>query len=123
MCLSLDEKTRTGIKYGYKIFKVVGNKIYGEYFSYTGAVNWMEPYKKKKWYKSSSGIIGTAPSDFYERGFHIFTNKKHATSWRRRKRGYKIFKVKLKNIIASGIQGRNLKVVVAKEMMILEEVE
>ena len=56
----------------------------------------------------------------YESGFHIFTYKNGAKNWKSYT-DLKIFKVKFRNVVASGRQ--NGYVVVAKEMMILEEVK
>jgi hypothetical protein len=133
MCLNtVDEKTRKNVKYGYKIFEVDYNEIYGECYSVDGHINFYrksEPYELNKWYKATDYIIGGGGNK-YESGFHVFTNKKDADIWRIWNQ--KIFKVEVKNIVASGAQFMNIKpsivemaalnVVVAKEMRILEEV-
>jgi hypothetical protein len=135
MCLGfLDEKIRKNVKYGYKVFEICNNKIYNEYYSlegyyYCGCTK----YELNNWYRSTDGIIKNYDAVGYESGFHVFTNKKDAKVWLGAdNRNCKIFKVEVRNIVASGKQFIKLlnfvdevilDVVVAKEMKILEEVE
>ena len=125
MCLdTVDKKTRTNVEYGYKVFYIWDKKLLGEFYQADGKFHGNSVYKKRKWYKSSDTIIGKLT---YSSGFHVFTNKRDAIKYIAGN-SYKVFKVKIKNIVASGTQDSygaqiDKKVVVAKEMMILEEVK
>jgi hypothetical protein len=122
VCLdTIDKKTRKKVRYGYKVFDIYYDKIEGTHYSFDGCSFGNKPYELNKWYKSTDGLIYTEDDKDYETGFHIFTNKKDAKKWQSVNCRV-IFKVELKNIVASGKQ-ESLKCVVAKEMRILKEVK
>jgi hypothetical protein len=132
MCLdTVDEKPRKNIKYGYKVFNIDHNEIYGEFYSLEGYSYNKTIYNLNKWYKSTDEILIANDNKLYRSGFHTFIRFKDAKTWiTSNRRSQKIFKVEIKNIVASGKQHfcSNMEyvylvdTVVAKEMKILEEV-
>lgn len=121
MCLDTVSKRTKHYKVGWKIFK----KDYGQKGRLWG---WMigppskyrNGYKKGVWLKDViKGIILTSNLDEYPKGFHFYEKRKDAQY---DCSGYPnvICKVKVRNVVASGLQ-TGCRVGVAKEMLILEE--
>jgi len=130
MCLDkIDRKTRTDITHGYKVFKIIDGKIYGEIYNLDGTRRHIRhfdtwpPYEINKWYKAGDYTIKT-DNISYPTGFHVFIDKEDAKTWRRAHFiGYKILKVEVNNIVISGFQYFNNKkraVVVSKRMKIMK---
>jgi hypothetical protein len=130
MCLStIDKETKKDVEYGYKIFYIINNEIYGEYFTPRG-----KPYELNKWYKATNETLINYRCKEYESGFHILLNLKEAYIYKYISSNWisifpinnlHIFKVEIHNIVVSGTQRMNhhdLECVVAKEMKILKEV-
>ena len=114
MCLSsLADIKHSNIKrgIGWKCFhESKGGKLYGEYFAGNS------PRPTNKWMKSNNGKIDGGT---YEKGFHVFLNKKDALF--NGGYGLAVRKVKFRNITAKGYQSYDQPCIVAKEMLILPE--
>ena len=121
MCLDkiTDFEVKTDI--GYKIF----TPNIGEYYlplkgnGYIVPVNqWV---KEKDYRPQILKRYRNVPVGKYPFGFHIFLSKKVALSYMRNYCGYEscVMKVRFRNVVAKGLQGKR-RTVVAKEMMILE---
>jgi len=123
MCLDMvDEKTRTDIKYGYKVFWIKDGKILGEFYNPNGTYSHETPilYKTGKWYKTKDNII-KKDNISYPAGFHVFINKEDAEDWKDPYTGYKTFKVEIADIVASGYQhfrGKK-RIIIAKKIKII----
>ncbi len=127
MCLDvIDEKTRTNITHGHKVFWIFNNMIFGEYYNFDGTDSYEIPlisYQTGKWYKASDYTIKTNNVS-YPAGFHTFINKEDAEAWKDSHTIYKVFKVEISEIVASGYQyfrGKKRAVIVSKRMRIIKE--
>ena len=120
MCLEeIDEKPEY-ISEGWKVFEAKDNKLLGVYIPYT--------FKTNEWVKDiRCGFIENRKHMIYETGFHFFFNREDAVYYTYRNNPeyeFKIRKVKVKNVIATGIQyihiNNKASVGVAKEIFIIE---
>jgi hypothetical protein len=118
MCLSIvDVVTNKGNGKGYKVFALDDS-------SHLKSECFRIRYHYNRWYKANNTLITSGLGNSYESGFHIFTNLEDAIDWKFMSQvmSQVIRAVKYKNVVASGFQlsDDNLKVIVAKEMMILK---
>jgi len=119
MCLDIIDKETKQVTEGWKIFEAVDNGLIGVYFKYL--------LKPNKWIEDQLYyVIFSVCNEIYKTGFHFYLDKKDAKKGIRRllklnsRRKLKIYKVKVKNITATGIQ-ENLKIGVARKIFIEEE--
>jgi len=113
---------------GYKVFRVFSGRILGEY---------QNPEKERprgRWIKEKnyrriicSSKLFADTGEEYPKGWHIIRTKREAKRWSCYS-WKKIFKVAYKNVIVAGVQEASagvlgVKIVVAKEIKILEEVK
>lgn len=72
-----------------------------------------------KWHRCNKTNRLTTVSGFdsYDLGFHIFATREGARFWKRHWAGYRVVKVRYRNVVARGIQG-GLKCIIAKEMYV-----
>ena len=111
MCLHSLTNFRVRKMEGYKVFHIIGGKLY----SLLRGTH--EPIPKRKWVNERDWNIGIISTDLpYTVGWHICATKKGTRLW-----AGKIYKVEFRNVVAKGTQdGHN--VIVAQEMLILGEV-
>jgi len=132
MCLSKDVKTEEQLKgfrrrRGYKVFSIRcrgrGLMTYCQGNSNALKVGvWLN----EKDYRSDADKEIAGYNYLYPVGFHIFLTKLDALIEARTCGGYRIRKVEFKNVCATGIENKNdrrCKVVVAKEMKILNGIK
>jgi len=101
MCLDvIDEKTRTNITHGHKVFWIKDGKIYGKFYNPNGAPScrYYFPYKTDKWYETGDYTINKNE----QRTRYTFVDKKEDTeAWCNTYNTHnKAFKVKIDDIIA-----------------------
>ncbi len=116
MCLDLIDQQasaphRSGV--GWKVFRLLRGRLYPEMCS-DG-----EPYVIGEWYEAYD--IELAHSPGYPLGFHILATKAGAGVWQDQP-DTAVRQVQWRHFLATGTQkwgGRNLRVIVAKEIMIL----
>ncbi len=97
---------------GWKVFRRRGGRLYPEVID-TG-----DPYEIREWYEAYD--LGK-PLGGYLLGFHIFTTEAAAEVWKDSGPETVVRPVCWRHQLATGTQrwhGRNLKIVVAKEIMI-----
>ena len=117
MCLgTIDEKTKNW-RVGYKVF----------FFDYLNCsmhpifFNLNLSFEKNKWIvDKEDDILQSSTGKKYKTGFHFFRNKKEATNCYKLDYGHKIFKIKVRDIVATGTQGV-YKTGVAREIFIIDE--
>jgi len=130
MCLDIIETTYPkGIRagFGYEVFYSDNKKLFGEWFS-VDKERLTNVWLKEKDYREDAHkdekYIINARFDTYLYGFHVFLYLKDAQTWRSPNEVIK--KVQYRKARASGYQTidtcltRNLKVIVAKEIKILD---
>ena len=115
MCLDTIDKKIRKVKYGYKVYRVIGGELRGQFYhkfvSYPEN-EWIEDGRRMFFISSYHGL-----GSLYNSGFHVFTNKRAAKHWASLFGG-EIHKVEVKDIVASGTQdGHN--VVVCRQKKIL----
>ena len=124
MCLQRFENfnvrlNKDGVGTGYKVFRQMDGKLYGEY---------ARPQKERRvgvWLKEENfrpQRIDTGlerSKKRYKRGWHIFLTRKAAGNWR--SEGEHIRKIKFKGIVTMGRVSNNSRVIVAKEIFIPKE--
>jgi len=132
MCLDTVDKVTKEYTEGYKIFEVVLKgelvrpELYDTYKRFP-LHEWVEDNSETYIYYNE---FDTEFNNFYKSGFHFFVNLKDAYAWMGDSTDLcGVFKVKVRNIVASGkqrlygiVKSKNAKVGVAKEMYIEEEV-
>jgi hypothetical protein len=108
---------------GYKVFRIKNGKPCGLYRSKN------VQYKKNRWYKSTNKVIESYWANIrYKSGFHIYKNITSARDLKRDFRGdfpsgkFAIYKVQFKDVVAKGRESKG-KVIVAKQMKLIEEVK
>ena len=119
MCLhNLDKETKQ-VTEGWKIFTVIDNKLQGIIYNFK--------FKTNKWIedpKNNSIYYGYKNDDEmrYKTGFHFFINKEDAENDLTKFNNVyeKIYKIKVRNIVATGLQDE-YKVGVAREIFIEDE--
>ena len=129
MCLKKLKKPVPNVKYAYKVCKFFYNRnlIESIYNSYIFELNeWEFDYNFNRTIATSNNI------ETYQSGFHCFTNKKNATSYRKyvsylwdKSFALKIYKVEVKDIVAYGLQEfdiRDANTIVCKQIKLLEEI-
>ena len=124
MCLdTVDEVTKEYTE-GYKVFGVRGNFVNPELY------NTYKRFPLHEWIGEETNThIYYGNGNYYKSGFHFFVNLEDAYTWiQDSTTDCEIFKVRVRNIIASGeqrlygtIKSTNVKVGVAKEMYIEKE--
>lgn len=124
MCLeTLDEKPKK-IKFGWKVFRVDGDNLYGEYY------NRRRTYRRG-WNRchvtfslQTSWNPNCLPPKHYPAGFHVFKYKKDAVEWLSLGKGWTVKKVEVRNIVASGQQFVSMEkyaqTIIAKSMRIID---
>ena len=121
MCLTILDDYEVKQDYGWKVFWKKEGKLCADLFPHL-------PYPVNRWikekdYRALSGrreyIRFPNTSIRYPMGFHIFLKKKDARGWKNWW-NERIRKVKFRKIVAKGWQ-RGMKVIVAKEMLIIPE--
>jgi len=127
MCLDgVDSVTFSNVTHGYKVFGTINNMILGEYYNHDGTVNYeipITPYQIGEWYKARDYTI-KEDGISYPTGFHTFLYKEDAEDWIESPTIYKVFKVEISDIVASGYQhfrGKKRAIIVSKRMKIIEE--
>jgi hypothetical protein len=107
------EKPKSG--YGYKVYMGPGRELYPQFASDEG------PYRKRKWLKAHEIVLCATDAHLYKSGFHIFTNKRNARRWLKGSVFAVIHRIKYRGGHTLGHQ--NGRVIVASEVMILEEIK
>jgi len=123
MCLeNISYNDLPQIKYAYKVFKLVENKLLPEF----------QPYQLKKrcWLIAINETVYNNDNVTYLSGFHCFTKVKSAANWiamtaLKPQRTLKIYKVIVKDIRLKGFQADSstLPCVVCDQIYIMEEVK
>ena len=119
MCLTYKMDFKITKDEGYKVFRIKNGKPCGLFRSKN------VQYRKNRWYKSTNKVIENFWADIrYKSGFHIYKN---ITSARNLKRCFlrgtvAIYKVQFKDVVAKGREFKG-KVIVAKQMKLIEEVK
>jgi len=96
MCLAkVDPEPKTNRKSGYKVVRIVSNRICPEYgYSTVGY------YEVGKWVEDPADFIRNG----YRTGFHIFLSLRGAISWKGTGTCLEIRKVKFDDVVATGMQ-------------------
>lgn len=129
MCLRKLKKPIPKVKYAYKVFK-----IFYKYKTIESVHN-SYIFKLNEWeidYNSNRRISTQNHIESYQLGFHCFTNKKDAISYKKYMSYLwdkifilKIYKVEVKDIVAYGLQEfdiRDANTIVCKQIKLLEEI-
>lgn len=120
MCLSFIDNTASAPAAsgeGYKVFWQRNGKL----FPQTQISDPSDPYDIGQWYVAYDLATNADPS--YPLGFHVFLEMDDAQAWNR-ETGCVIRKVRWSHRLALGqqrVRGKDLRVVVAKEIMILRQ--
>jgi len=122
MCLDTIDRKPEQVTEGWKIFRIIDDKIYGSHIPYM--------FKLNEWNKDivNNRFIGYNNENMYQTGFHFYFKKKDAKKeaivWKRKverfypiKTEYVIFKIKVKNVVTTGYKNGN-KVGVVEEIFI-----
>ena len=113
-------------KIGYKVMYMSGGNFYGEYYSRN------KPRKLGAWlhergFRDKHITVGTIDTDHGKscpRGWHIIHRKDDALGWLRASGfGNVCVKVSVREPLAVGYQGGDMKVTIAKQIKILRIVE
>jgi len=119
MCLSTVDKKTKKFLYGWKVFSIRNKKLIGQFETKRGYKT--KGYPIGEWINDvKTGEIEYSWKKYYKKGFHFYKYKIDGENnvWLPRE---VLKKVKMRNIIASGIQLGRV-VGVAKEMYIMEEI-
>lgn len=122
MCLEQLDQITIYATHGYKVFKIINNNIFGEFYG--------GPYLIGEWIedKESYDIHDYGGSYHYSTGFHVYVCDKKELNRKFENLGphFRAHKVEIQNIVASGTQwiGNEVpltptQVVVARNMKIL----
>ena len=142
MCLNELKKFKAPV-FGYKVFlsdKNVENtwqmyRLYGEYktprkYQNTGypLKEWITAQKSMpRWLNGRIKTLYTNSDEKYRLGFHCFMNLEDTEKWNKlRDKDYKIYKVRMDDIVATGLQkigNKLLKCVVAQKIKIIKEMK
>ena len=111
MCICKVDKETKKITEGWKIFRTIDNKLTGVIYDFKFKIN--------TWLKDNSNIvIKNAINETYQTGFHFYLDKKYAEYLCNKYLGTsKIYKVKVRNIVATGIED-SYRIGVAREIFI-----
>ncbi len=112
MCLeTVDEKTKNGEGYGYKVF-VSDYSCHLRFPYYGGRI------KYEQWYQDKAkGEVVTLFSTNYPKGYHIFQNAGDAKRWGNKSPNVR--KVYYQAVVASGLQ-KSYPVIVARKIYIMK---
>ena len=114
MCLDTVDKKPKQVTEGWKIFNIKNYSIKRLFFNEF-------KFKINKWVRDTKYYnIKTynTNNEIYKTGFHFFLNKKDAKYWiYKSKYNWKIYKVRVSNVVATGIQD-SCEVGVAREIFI-----
>lgn len=138
MCLekviAIYDKIDPTISYGYKIYKIVGNKISNVYQNKYINIRvgiWyndtnINSIASKESIRSFRSFLGTEleilrTPILYPPGFHIFTSKSDAEKYARLMgiENYKVLRVKYKNTVAEGLDKHKIHSIIARSILIL----
>ena len=123
MCLdNISTTDLPDIKYAYKVFQLVDNKLLPEFRLYL--------LKKRRWLRAINEKVYNDDNVEYISGFHCFTNIQSAAYWiilsrLEAQEHLRIYKVIVKDIRVKGFQsGANtIPCIVCDQIFILEEVK
>ena len=123
MCLDTVDKKTKKVSEGWKVIKVINNKLHGICYPFN--------FETNRWITDSAeSLIKSDSNKKYQAGFHFYLNKEDAELdvkiWNTKI--LKVFKVRVRNVVATGTQFINIyneptlcKVGVAREIFIEEE--
>ena len=115
MCLGIVDKETKNVTEGWKVFKTIDNKITSIFYDFE--------FETNKWIEDINYYnIETFYDKRYQTGFHFYINEKDVRNIEKLSKltNFKVLKIRVRNITATGIQGR-YEVGVAREIYIEKE--